>query len=397
MEISAFSSPNSVYGVIGKNQGPLIYFSLCQENKENHYAMHNKNIYFLFDNSASMYYTLPAVKTSILTFRDLMCGRTSSFHPPVTKELFNKYMANFKLFTFSEVTKHIWPSLEEDFESVVNSVEPEGSTNMGEAIETVFKHCNPQKANWVVIFTDGESNKGKYQTEQAFKELATKIPENTKIITLGYGTEFNVEILNSIGDFTFLENVESIPTFMGMLTHEISTCSVFQAKVRGGVKLFGKRNQSSFSSDKICNIGFSSGDIFVFDYVLIGDKVEHFVKTYEVRESSEKTQDMPEQVKVSFYNYQASKMIKKLLVLKNEKTFEREVQKCKLFLEEWTDEQAREPREYVLRIAKTMKTDASAVCLANSLAKQTSYVNDKFATPIAVSMAKTAVNINDAY
>ena len=398
MNIETFFSNNAIYGVPGINQGPLIAFSLKQKTDDSAYALNAKNIFFLFDNSASMYYTLPVVKSSILTFRDLLCQRTSMFQPPVSKEVFDKYMCNFNLYTFSEKVRHVWgPTTKGNFDDIVNCIEPEGCTNMGEAIETAFKNCDTNKANWIIVFTDGESNKGRHQTSSAFHELAKTIPNNTKLLTLGYGKDFNIEILNSIGEFTFLENKESIPTFMGALTHEISTCSVFNAKITGSPLLFGEMPLTSFSSDKIYHIGFSSGQIFDITYTLITENgIQHKKERFDFSNKTPENGDVPENIKKSFYSFESSKMIKNLLLQKD--AVDVENTKYNKILEKWTENCAIEFKESVLRFAKVLiQNKAAAVCLSNSLARQTSYVNDIFASPAALSLVQSARDINETY
>lgn len=393
---------NTVNGVTGQDSLTVLSISqknVCQ-NHEPSYELNNKNIIFLFDNSASMYYTLSSVKKSILTFRDLFCGRISASQPSVTKEMMSETMKNFSLYTFSEKVRKVWgEETEKDFDTVVNLIEPEGSTNMGAAIETAFEECDPEKANWIVLFTDGVSNKGNQQTLSAFNELVKKMPINTKLITLGYGTDFNVEILNSIGDFTFLETTEDITTLMGALAHEISTCSVFKVELDIVDAVFGENKISSLSNDRKYYVGLENAveKPIAVTYTLINGGVQTITDNIVIIDipADKSTTD---KIKNAFYNYKASKMIKKLMLLKNKKDdYKRKYKKYTIKLENWTDECAAESRETVLRVAKNMDDINAAVCAANTLSTQYSYVDDKFVTPSSLKMIKNARDLCGTY
>lgn len=185
---------------------------------------------------------------------------------------------------------------------------------------------------------------------------------------------------------------------MGALTHEISTCSVFSSEIRGNsTLLFGERNNSSFSNDKIFYNGFSGicKDFKIY-YTLI---TENGLKNVEENVNVVVTlAPVSDEIKKAFYCYKASKMIKKLLLLKTRNdVFVKKVKKYKTTLEKWTEVCASEPRESVLRLIKDFKIDAAAVCMANTLARQTSYVNDIYATPASLSMVKSAREINGTY
>ena len=106
-----------------------------------------------------------------------------------------------------------------------------GGTNMGAGIELAYKLKDPSRATWIIVMTDGVSNIGAYQTPDSFKELSRRRPLNSRIITLGYGTEFNAEILKNLGEYTQFDNQEQIATVFGSLAFEVMNTWGFNARI----------------------------------------------------------------------------------------------------------------------------------------------------------------------
>ena len=103
-------------------------------------------------------------------------------------------------------------------------------TNMGAGIELAFQKTSKKKCTWIVVMTDGHSNRGQYQTLTGFEDLMGKIPPLTKVISLGYGNEFNCDILQAIGEFTYVESAEIIPSVLGSIINEFVFSWGFDAK-----------------------------------------------------------------------------------------------------------------------------------------------------------------------
>ena len=191
-----------------------------------------REIIFCIDCSGSMEATLPMVKKSLLSFRDIIIDGI----PILSKETALRHNANIRLITFNAQVKEVWSSDASNnsiFEDAVMGLFAIGSTNLGDALELSLSKVSQHRATWIVVLTDGKSNHGPYQTKESFDKFAKKIPENVKIIPLGYGTEFDVDVLCSLGAYTYLEDIESIPSVIGSLAYEFMFSWGFNSKFEG--------------------------------------------------------------------------------------------------------------------------------------------------------------------
>lgn len=127
--------------------------------------------------------------------------------------------------SFSQ-TNEVRPTgrISDSFSNAVNNIVSRQSTNMGDGLKMAFEHKLVDYATWIILLTDGVSNKGICQTVDGFTELMGTIPSHTKIIPLGYTTSFDPEILSVLGNMTYLESEEVIAEVFGAITGEIVTC-----------------------------------------------------------------------------------------------------------------------------------------------------------------------------
>lgn len=202
-------------------------------NAERHKLTLNKEVILVIDLSQSMYSSLNNLKSALLTFRDLIIGHCSNYDDndyinilnlsPESKDDIFRNTIYVTLITFNESAKEIWSSRSSNitFEEAVLKMNTNPLTNMGSGIELAFNITNPDLFTWIVVMTDGESNKGKYRHINSFQSLATKKPLNSKIITLGYGKDCNLNILNNIGYFTHIKNKEDISIVFCSISIEI--------------------------------------------------------------------------------------------------------------------------------------------------------------------------------
>lgn len=78
---------------------------------------------------------------------------------------------------------------------------------------------------------DGRPNEGLYQTSLSIKSALSILPNNTKMISLGYGNDFKLDTLEAVGDFSYIENSEKIPIIFGSLAGEILEAVAFNGKL----------------------------------------------------------------------------------------------------------------------------------------------------------------------
>ena len=136
-----------------------------------------------------------------------------------------------RLIVYSDTSREIY-SHEEcvTWDDSVGSISSGEMTNMGDGIDLAYSKVNPNKCTWLIVMTDGIPNKGKYQVKKSFEKLKKQAPPHTRIITLGYGDQYKPSILNSLGEFTHIEDSESIPIVFGSIANEIKYTWVFNVR-----------------------------------------------------------------------------------------------------------------------------------------------------------------------
>jgi hypothetical protein len=204
-----------------------------------------KQIIFVVDESGSMIETIPVVRASLFAARNSLLRLNgidlSEINEENRDEIFSK-TCNCCLITFSDRAICRWESklayhekdqdpIDKSFSRAVNEIEADASTNMGDALQMAFDKKIPGYMTWIVVLTDGMSNKGSCQTVSGFKTLLSTMPEFTKIIPLGYTTNFDPEVLSTLGLMTYVESEENIAEIIGSITAEIATCYGVNAKI----------------------------------------------------------------------------------------------------------------------------------------------------------------------
>lgn len=408
----------------------LPVFTLEQEERPTPWCLHLKNVIFVVDVSVSMLESMPNLKASIKTFRDLICGRTSAKQPPVTDDSFSLALPNFHLITFSDEAKLCWSNGNSNtttsFNELIDSLEVgECSTNMGAGIELAYSLCPPNgsetiqgpnaQASWIVVLTDGESNRGKYQTPDAFFQLASQKPPNTKIVSLGFGENFNADILDNIGEFTYLESNESIPSFMGAFVDEVLSCGIINTGI-----VFPQRSNQGDDTDIIIgsrDVGWlSNGRQYYFGFVPVltskavtvrfTEIVPEGIFHYSIEERVDNvlpSQELTPEVRSAIACAEAASFVKEIYRCETCKELQRKTKQILGLVEKWTKPGMEEAREMVKRICQAALSSKNgdhtpaSLQLANGLQNQTSYIVPVFQTPSALTSSRAAVGLAEAY
>lgn len=391
MKLTSTFYPETRYGT---ETGPLVTCKIISPVVRPLFAICHKSVIFVVDISASMSETLPHVKSSLLAFRRVLFPDSSSPEARAWK-------TNIKIVTFSNEAKLLWDcSSSKTFEEAISRLQVQDCTNMGAGIEMAYTLVDPTKVTWIVVLTDGVSNKGLHQTPESFKALASRAPPSSRLLTIGYGEDFDVEILNSIGDFTHLENSEQIPILMGALAHEVSTASMFNVFI--GVDgspneyVFGQSSVGVLSNERFFLAGFvPSKNIDYTKISLRGISINeegienHIFNVSQVVDTSEQATD---EISREFYRCTAAKIINDLY----DKPSRTKIDRAKNIVSGWTGILAEEDKQKVLRIIRKMlkngpqETSNQAIFYAASALKQASYVLDEFSTPSSSKAGKMA-------
>lgn len=176
----------------------------CENDKK---IYKGKEIHILIDTSASMNDFIKFIKSTLISFLNLFEGND----------------IDITIITFNETAEVLWTTKDEDkdYNKAINSIKLGCKTNMGSAIELSNSLNNIEKNTWVLVFTDGSSNEGKYRSVESFRELKEYTPEKTEMILLGHGDSFNVEVLNCLGRFVYVKNIEYVKEIIESLYSEI--------------------------------------------------------------------------------------------------------------------------------------------------------------------------------
>lgn len=210
-------------------------------------SLMQKQIIFVVDESGSMANTIPGLKASLFAARNtilrLILSQDVDSLTETDKDTIFTEESHTCIITFSDIATCRWESEAArksqnsqeinniSFSTAVNEIKSYSYTNMGDALLMAFQKCLPDYATWIILLTDGVSNKGLYQTVDGFKTLMTNIPVHTKIIPLGYTTEFDPSILSALGTMTYLDSQECIAEVFGGIMAEIVTCYGIDAEI----------------------------------------------------------------------------------------------------------------------------------------------------------------------
>lgn len=229
------------YGGETSNIADFVTVFLDCPNKPVSFEM--KQIIFVVDVSGSMRDTMHFLKASLFAARNSLLKfleNTSSSETDRDQAFTDKCKCS--LITFSNKAKCPWESNavvqarggrlhSASFSEAVNGLECDASTNIGDGILLAFNKKLENHSTWIIMLTDGVPNKGAYQVAQSFNNLMKMLPERTKIVPLGYTTDFDPDILSMLGTMTYLDSEESIPEVLGGIIGEIATCYGVDAKI----------------------------------------------------------------------------------------------------------------------------------------------------------------------
>jgi uncharacterized protein YegL len=332
----------------------------------------HKEIILLVDISASMTDTMKSVKSSLLAFRDALLEKTPkeiNSIPAIERDALLRERINLRLITFSRKAKEVWSNeTEETFENVVINLETEIMTNMGDAIKLAFSKVNPEKYTWIIVMTDGNSNEGPCRTAGAFQRLVTSKPLNTKVVTLGYGSDFDPEVLNKVGSFVYIDNSEVIPVVLGNLAGEILTTVGFNCVIDNS-----DINVSEITDDTLITSEKEQGKILVgnrvipalsagtvYNYIYLSNKKVDLIIRYtnlvtneivEIKPIVKKSNQPPgDELRELFFKAETERLVYDLYRAIQSNRTPQIVIKIRKVLEEWKDEIAEPYKDQVIQL-----------------------------------------------
>lgn len=357
-----------------KDVGDIVHLEIMLDDSPDG-IMKDKEIILLIDVSASMSDTMKLVKSSLFAFRDALLNKSPQEMEAMSAEqrdtLFRNLL-NVRVITFSNNAKEVWSNeVTETFENTIIKLNTEILTNMGDAIKLAFTKINPNKYTWIIIMTDGNSNQGPCRTASSFQRLVTSKPLNTKIVTLGYGDNFDPNVLNQVGNFVYVQNSEFIPMVLGNLAGEIVTTVGFNCTIDNsemlpseisddtvidtgtGKILVGNRVVGTLSSQKVYNYVYlmkNKLDKLTISYQdIITNEIKEVVA--EIEYSNEGVSlGIPAGVRELYFKAETERLVYLLYkAIQSNKSVEI-ISKIKKILEEWIDPVCENYKEEILQL-----------------------------------------------
>jgi uncharacterized protein YegL len=203
-----------------------------------------KHILFTVDVSGSMGSSIANLKATLLAVKDYL----------LSKGLFGKSIF-ITIVTYSDTAKKIWSHFNSDGEVIgdeasyiiaVKGIKAEGMTNMddgltvsSEWIDTLASTGNPslpstKMPTWILVLTDGDNNRGARTTAEQIGGYVKSLLEKNPLLTIecfGYGQNFNVTVLQAIGNYTQIKTDNEIPEVFGSVMSEVVNTMGFRAKI----------------------------------------------------------------------------------------------------------------------------------------------------------------------
>jgi hypothetical protein len=258
---------SGTYGSVHEH-GTIVHVKLTSTNTTEINGK-NKEVIFVLDVSSSMTNQMTYMINSLRSFRDAIIGKSAEEIGKLSDmrrdELFRKSL-NVKIIPFSNdvIESSIWisESTERTFEETLLNLNTQSMTNMSAGVVRALEMTNPNRITWIIIMTDGESNIGKHRTVESFQMLATSKCLNSKIITLGYGQQFNPEVLNKLGEFIYMDTADKIPLVFGNIAVEVMTSWAINCNIdiRGATELHDDTIIPSLHETYMSNIQILVGE-----------------------------------------------------------------------------------------------------------------------------------------
>lgn len=391
MEITCKYIRSAIYG---SHKTDLIVTRISAQQSADSFAVAKKHVIFVVDISASMMFDLQRVKTSLLTFNELLTKAAGGIR--------------MTLIAFSTEAYLIWDSSSKiTFRNAVLNLRVKSDTNMGAGVLMAYDHCQVNMANWIIVFTDGLSNAGPYQDHASFLALADTCPPNTCITTLGYGS-FDPVTLTNLGPMTYIDSMEKIISVMGSLANEIMTTRAFNVRICIPSGIPTSAVVIGHPEGKIGCL--HSGLTYIFGYVPISDTDEQVFSYTEISPDglkfvqqtvTAKLGELTPDIVTAYYNSEVGRLLTRVY-----KSSFSELPGIVDQIRQWSDPEAAEAQQTVLRIidevSKHKNNDDSrvlkhCVSLQNDICKQSSHINSKMQTPSSKSMSQQAHYLSQAY
>lgn len=285
---------------------------VCIKVPENFdYPHENKyHLVLIVDCSDSMIEVIDNVKSTILA-------------------IFNRIRdsCNITVITFSRYARIIYSDLNnkrEEFESIINKIQADGLTNLYDGLRLAFSVSSDfEDKTLMILLSDGNPTIGIKNNSTILKLVSDNSNSLHILNTIGYGVDYNPYLLNKIGHFTYIKNIESMPKVIGSMINMIE--STFATDIE--ITLDEKLNRKAIGKNKFNPL--FKGRIYNYAVYLNSEQIEMLkngslskdIKIQYIELSGTRhdiltefqfVEQIPSELKKLYYENQANKLIYRL-------------------------------------------------------------------------------------
>ena len=388
------------------NFGTLVHTKISVPDSKP--TFENKEIILVVDLSGSMESSIKQLRASLRAF----WSSINELENSDTCDIFIPSKISLRLIGYSDNAWEIYPggSAESDSagesksfdQSVIDDVYSRGYTNMGAGIVLAFAKTDPRKATWIVVLSDGRSNQGAYQSPDAFTKLMTVKPSRTRVLSIGYGDNFNADTLRAIGDFTYISDPEDIPVFFGNLATEVHTAVAITASIKasfGGKIVIGSKKIGCLCSGRDYLYGIvpkkapiDGKIILTYDLINFTDlEINTLIAIDVFNVPAPSAGGAPEDVRRIYYSFAA---MRRLNILYSCMKSPNIIAKVKADVESWKEECAQESKAKVLGFVAKLEAGVSSRTVGYQMVAD---VNDTQRQYRTLDLTSSAKNTCTAY
>ena len=347
----------------------------------------DREIILVVDLSGSMSQAVPHLQASLKAFQNSLAELSGSEGPSGV---------NVRMIGYNDIAWEIYsPESEVSFSEATDEIYARGNTNMGAGIKLAFDKTNPKKATWIVVLSDGKSNKGDYQTAESFSQLVKTAPKYTRIASIGYGDNFDANIMEAVGDFTYIKNPEMIPYFFGNLANEVLSTIAFGTTISSSFKsriVIGSFNLGCLypGAERVFGVvpysDLTSDSRLTASFYIIGSPMKLGSISLEVDPVG--TEEAPEQVKKEYYQFAAMRRLQLLYSSIGSGYLQNIMAKIKWELKKWTQPWAQESKAEVLNFIEKLEAGMNQKTIGYQLLGASSDTKRQYKTLAATAIAK---------
>lgn len=218
---------------------------------------------------------------------------------------------NLYIITFNTTAKLIYPNNSVLFEESIKTIESDGMTNMGDAL-SLAESIKTNNYRAMIMLSDGMPNHGKVVTKNELRLLAESVAHDK--ISIGFGREYDPNLLSSLGDFILANNIsdirEIIPFTIGRILSTYASHGQFILEFPYTRVVIGNTKVDLIYNEQVYHLGLAIDPNLVrinteikFEYTLYsGEKVS--ISTYLL-----KAENIPQEILGMYHLASCSRLI----------------------------------------------------------------------------------------